>query len=816
VPPTLDWAGEPGYLTDGLEPETADAGLPFRWKISYTDPDDNPPALGQPRVSIYRDGSPIPGSPYAMSGADGMDTVYSDGKTYVVTVILAQCGGTYTYTFTAKDSRGAPAVATLSGSGPVVTCPNFPPTLSNAGVSPTSAPSGTAFTYRVLYADPEGVGPAVIDVRVRLDGRDVATQSLLFAGWYGGPTYVEGAWFDGTVLLVNESSNYTFRFRASDGTTLVTTPDFLGPQVAPPPPDTLHVSGYQLFPPLFVDEGTREVPFLHLALWTTDPDVNVTSVQINRICGGPDGAIESILLYWDVDTSNSVSPPDQLLGMQPPLFANVFPLAPALNVTPSSSFDLLVVANVARPGIADATIGFQVPDASAIGVEPGDTVQPFGAISSDCASVNVAPRARNPTMDGHLSGTPPADHLLTATPPLGWVFEDDNSGDVVQAAYNVSVHTVSPSTLLWFRNETADVRSLPYGGPPLAIGTTYEVQVRVYDGRLWSLTATGTFRRNTPPAAPILASPPDLALDVDPSVTLTWSAIADAEGDPVAYTWWVSDSPAFTPATSGITTAANVPLSLQRSTQYYWKVGASDGYEFSGNATIWRFATAAEPVPVRGEARGRVVNGTAPIAGALVELLNGTEVVAARITPPNGTFAIGDLDLLAYGVRVSAFGFHPRTLAAEPTQAAPVVDLSDIALTPITNGNGGNHEPPPVAWLPIAIPLALAVAALLAFLLVFRRRRSRKPRDTLAVEASLPDGPAAQPPPLAVTIVIPRDADEPIRMSVPEEPEAPPPAAEGRRSEPPTGEELAFECPVCGRRVAADALACVCGAVFEA
>ena len=830
--PSLAWTGEPGYTTDGLEPPIADAGLPFRYRIRYADPDNDPPMIGHPRVRIYKEGSEIPTSPLAMAEVDPLDTNYQDGKVYVVTVVFPQCGGNYTYAFVARDANGAFASGGWTGAGPVVTCPNFAPTLSNPIVLPTSAPSGSSFTYRVAYADPENVAPAFAEVRVRLDGADVTTQALAWSGWLGAPgDYAAGAWFEGSVVLIVESSNYTFQFRASDGNTVVTTDEYLGPQVAPPPPHELRVSLFDLFPPIVVDSGARNIPFLRMLLFTTDPDVNVSEIRIDRTGDLPSREVESVTLYEDVDLSGSLSVQDARLGERPVLLGFVN-YTVDLRLTPSNTVGLLVYANLTTPATADATLGFAVPGPSAFTVDAGDSVRSFPPFSSTRVQVNVAPRALGLRMDGFAPGSPAASHLLNPTPELSWTFQDDNGGDGVQDAYEVSVYSVSPPGLLWSQTDATSVGSLPYGGPPLAGGASYVLQVRVFDGRLWSDPAAATFRRNTPPPAPVLASPADLATDVDPNATLTWSAVADAELDPLTYTWWVSDSPAFLSATSGVVSGTSVVLSLARETQYYWKVGASDGWEFAGNATVWRFTTAAEPVPVRGEIRGRIVNGTVPIQGSLVELLVGSTVVTASLTPENGTFSFRDLALQTYTVRASAFGYRTRMVNATPTLSAPVIDLGDVALAPVGGGNGGGdgENPPPVAWLPIAIPAVLAAAALVAFLLMFRRRRSRRPSAELIEEAppELVMTPIAKP----VRIEPELEAGPPIFVGEPEArspavAEAPPAepapvttpivtAPEPAPSTTPPEGALAFECPLCGRRVAADTRFCLCGAEFEA
>jgi len=62
--PVLAWAGETGYESDGLEPETGTAATDFTWKIEYSDPDSDAPYGVY--LHVLEDGTELGDSPYDM------------------------------------------------------------------------------------------------------------------------------------------------------------------------------------------------------------------------------------------------------------------------------------------------------------------------------------------------------------------------------------------------------------------------------------------------------------------------------------------------------------------------------------------------------------------------------------------------------------------------------------------------------------------------------------------------------------------------------------------------------------------------------
>ncbi len=733
-PPTLNWVGDTGFETDGLDPESGMTNTTYLWRISYSDIDNNPPAIGQPLLFVLKGGIGIAGGPFRLTEEDTGDTNFQDGKVYYWRFSNLPCGDDYSYFFSVKDSGGL-TNSSQTRTGPKVQCPDLPPTLLGGTVSPVQEIAGSTFTYRVVYQDPEGITPSSVLVHTYRGGFNLTSAPLDVLDWIGDPyNYSAGAIFGASLVLTDPGLNYSFQFEASDDNHTVYSPTFFGPYVLPKPPDTLSVAGVDMAP-LIVDEGARLVPLINFFLFTSAPEINVTSIRVDCIGTASDTDVDSILMYNDLDYSGTVTIPDQLLGASAPSSGTVtFPVS--LQVTQPSSISLLLLVDVARPSTADATIGLEIKDSGYVTVDPDDFVQPFSAIRSTRALINVRPEALNLMVDGQLAGSDGINHIRSDTPTLEWVFYDENSGDMSQMAYNVSVSLVSPSTLVWFDNKTGGTTLIAYSGPTLSEGTDFLMTVFVYDGRVWSEPAELSFTTNTPPPVPLLLSPDNGSTDLDSNVTLEWQPVTDADGDTITYHYWISEDEDFSTATTGTLSDPNVDLVLVQGTTYYWKLGVTDGWEYQGNTSTWHFSTSGiPPPPVRGEVRGRVVNATMPLSGVFVELLANGSVILASITESDGVFRFIDLDLRLYSVRVSAYGFETQTLNAEPRSEQTVIDVGDISLMRVTEPDGDGdgdgtttYYEIPLWLLILVVCLAITLVAVLLVLILLVLRR-RKPKE---------------------------------------------------------------------------------------
>ena len=54
--PKLDWTGETGFETDGVNPDQADSGTEFNFSVSYSHPLDLPAVVSQVLIDLNDDG----------------------------------------------------------------------------------------------------------------------------------------------------------------------------------------------------------------------------------------------------------------------------------------------------------------------------------------------------------------------------------------------------------------------------------------------------------------------------------------------------------------------------------------------------------------------------------------------------------------------------------------------------------------------------------------------------------------------------------------------------------------------------------------
>ena len=224
--PWIDWAGTPGYSSDGVDPDTGKPkGEPgatrFRFAAKYTDPGGNEPSVRKCQVryrtdnlgwKLYRSFSLTPGSGTPASGQ-----VYARKTTLPP--------GVWQYRF-----RFATGAGVVSGSpsewadGPAVDCP---PMLSwskaqgfdgSDGARPSSGYECDRFWYRVVYRHSGGVSPTTAICQIRLNETEIVKELKMEVS--SNPAYADhrkGATYCGRVRL-KKAGRYSYRFLFSDGT----------------------------------------------------------------------------------------------------------------------------------------------------------------------------------------------------------------------------------------------------------------------------------------------------------------------------------------------------------------------------------------------------------------------------------------------------------------------------------------------------------------------------------------------------------------------------------------------------------------------
>ena len=213
--PTLAWTGQTGYAADGVNPDSAPGGGSFRFRVKYTDLNNDAPTLHQVWIDLNNDGDyDDAGEKQNMSPLNVEDTNYLDGKIYTCSTTLSTVGNlNYVFKFAdaSLNATGDPASAHQ------VTVTNHAPTLSwtgemnyeTDGVSPDSGTQGGHFIFRVKYIDIDNNPPS--EIKVWFDG-NATTMTEVNAG---DTVYTDGKLYSADIVLP-AAGNYNYSFSAKD------------------------------------------------------------------------------------------------------------------------------------------------------------------------------------------------------------------------------------------------------------------------------------------------------------------------------------------------------------------------------------------------------------------------------------------------------------------------------------------------------------------------------------------------------------------------------------------------------------------------
>ncbi len=231
--PVLAWAGGGGgvFDSDGVDPDSAEIGSSFEFRVKYTDADNEAPSSIQVRVDKNNDLSYVEGDGEYIDlvAVDGGDTNYADGKLYHTDPnITLSTMGDIKYTFTASDSLAA-ATGTPTGDATVaVTVANAAPVLdwtgeanyTTDGVHPDSDYGGLTFTFRVKYTDADNNAPNSVQVWVDkndVNGYEAGEKFNMTEVDPGDTTYTDGKLYTAAVAVPYVADGtVSYRFYAKD------------------------------------------------------------------------------------------------------------------------------------------------------------------------------------------------------------------------------------------------------------------------------------------------------------------------------------------------------------------------------------------------------------------------------------------------------------------------------------------------------------------------------------------------------------------------------------------------------------------------
>lgn len=231
VAPLLRWTDSPGYVTDGVDPDLAGAGVSSAFRVTYVDANNNPPSQIEVWIDANDNGSYEAGEKHALTADNPADLNYLDGAVYSTTRTLSKASdNVVNYRFFAQDATGVASGPPAVGAS--VTIGNSVPVLAwtgetgyvGDGVNPNSASTGSSFAFRVRYTDADNELPTAISVRIDVDDSGSIEASETFAMTQTDPADTD-ATPGGNGKLYAYSRNLTRRgdgvlaysFAASDG-----------------------------------------------------------------------------------------------------------------------------------------------------------------------------------------------------------------------------------------------------------------------------------------------------------------------------------------------------------------------------------------------------------------------------------------------------------------------------------------------------------------------------------------------------------------------------------------------------------------------
>jgi len=194
-------------------------------------------------------------------------------------------------------------------------------------------------------------------------------------------------------------------------------------------------------------------------------------------------------------------------------------------------------------------------------------------------------------------------HVLSHMPRIVWSWLPN--AVFVQSEYEIEVGSDDDWAVaeMWDPDVVVSaVSELVYQGAALLDGDSYYVRLRTKLNGSWTPWYETSFRMNSLPVKPTLASPHN-GTHVGPFVTLYVNNATDPEGDPLAYQFEVYRQPQMVDlversdliAEQADSTGWTVNAYLEENQLYFWRCRAWDGYEYSDWSLVQFFCLDATP-----------------------------------------------------------------------------------------------------------------------------------------------------------------------------------------------------------------------------
>jgi len=173
--PSLAWTGEANFISDAVDPDDAVGGTSFEFRVDYTDTEGAAPAVIELWIDENGDDAFEASEKYAMTAVGGGgqygDGLYTNGERYTKSLVLTRPGGGYLdYRIVASDgvyaASGLPTLINRVFVGNRVPTVSWPgdTNYTTDGVHPDVSDSGSSYTFRIMYTDPDNTPPVLAQV----------------------------------------------------------------------------------------------------------------------------------------------------------------------------------------------------------------------------------------------------------------------------------------------------------------------------------------------------------------------------------------------------------------------------------------------------------------------------------------------------------------------------------------------------------------------------------------------------------------------------------------------------------------------------
>ncbi|MBN2829353.1 MAG: hypothetical protein JXR56_03410 [Candidatus Cloacimonetes bacterium] len=169
---------------------------------------------------------------------------------------------------------------------------------------------------------------------------------------------------------------------------------------------------------------------------------------------------------------------------------------------------------------------------------------------------------------------------------MSWVCSDPDGDEITYEIY-LGVQSTPPLVAEGLTEAVFSPTNLEYA-------QTYNWRIKAWDGSIWKTGPLWSFNTldgpNEPPHAPSNPHPLNNETNLPTNLQISWHSDDPNTGQPLTYDIYLGTDSNPSLYASSVTDTLYAITNLSTSTQYFWKIAASDG-EFETESPVWSFTT---------------------------------------------------------------------------------------------------------------------------------------------------------------------------------------------------------------------------------